>query len=268
MEIDKDYLEHHGILGMKWGVRRYQNKDGSLTAAGRRRVAKLEKEYKKVTGKDPDKISSSGSSKQRKTLAEMNDEELRSKLNRLQMEKNYLDLSKQIAALNPSTVSKGKKMINSIGSKVVGPALVDSGKNLLTKFLNKQGAKLLGLDENNQDSLKKLREEVQGMNLKKQKIELGKYFENLNKESEKSSGENRSNQTSNESKIFTGDIFGKGDSKRDTNDRQSSGNYNSGTFFTTTYRDLSNEPYSSDEIKRYSRLGSSRVSGLLGSKKK
>ncbi len=30
-------LEHHGILGMKWGVRRYQNKDGSLTAAGKHR---------------------------------------------------------------------------------------------------------------------------------------------------------------------------------------------------------------------------------------
>ena len=31
------YLEHHGILGMKWGVRRFQNKDGSLTPAGKKR---------------------------------------------------------------------------------------------------------------------------------------------------------------------------------------------------------------------------------------
>ena len=34
----ENYLAHYGILGMRWGIRRYQNKDGSLTAAGRKRA--------------------------------------------------------------------------------------------------------------------------------------------------------------------------------------------------------------------------------------
>ena len=37
---EEEYLEHHGILGMKWGIRRYENKDGSLTEAGKARYAR------------------------------------------------------------------------------------------------------------------------------------------------------------------------------------------------------------------------------------
>lgn len=42
MEAWREELYHHGVQGMHWGVRRYQNYDGSLTAAGRKKLAKYD----------------------------------------------------------------------------------------------------------------------------------------------------------------------------------------------------------------------------------
>lgn len=92
-------LQHHGIQGMRWGVRRYQNKDGTLTQAGKKRranqldnVESHEDFVKAHTKKD---------------VRSMSDKELRERLNRIQMEKQYKDLS-------PSTVNNGKKYVDKI----------------------------------------------------------------------------------------------------------------------------------------------------------
>ena len=48
-ESDENYLMHYGVLGMKWGVRRYRNEDGTLTEEGKKRELKRLSKNGKVT---------------------------------------------------------------------------------------------------------------------------------------------------------------------------------------------------------------------------
>lgn len=89
-----DELCHYGIKGQKWGVRRFQNSDGSYTSEGKRR-AQQEK-------KDP--------------VKEMKDEDLRKAINRLSLENKYKDLTKKPTP--PSKLESTKKAVDATSELV------------------------------------------------------------------------------------------------------------------------------------------------------
>lgn len=129
-------LYHHGIKGMKWGVRRYQRRDGSLTPAGQKRRAKLESELEKLGGGQK-KTDGTGATK--KSISEMSNKELQEHTARMQIEKNYYDAQKQLAAaMPPKQISAGQKFANKMINDVIMPAATNAGKQYLEKMIKEK----------------------------------------------------------------------------------------------------------------------------------
>ena len=139
-----DELYHHGVPGQRWGFRRYQNPDGTLTPAGRRRANKLAEKYAKVTGKKLiiKKRSVQGNEKPKpKTISEMSDQEIQAKINRMRLEDTYMSM---IASRAPKPqVSRGKRFVNNIKRNVIAPALTEAGRTLLGNLIKKKGNDLI-----------------------------------------------------------------------------------------------------------------------------
>lgn len=97
-------LQHHGIKGQKWGVRRFQNTDGSLTAEGKKRYSvsdyqqaidktktagKIVNEAKTLNNTIKKVNDPAAERRIRKSVVEMSDIELQKRVQRLNMEDNY-----------------------------------------------------------------------------------------------------------------------------------------------------------------------------------
>ena len=121
-------LYHHGIRGMKWGVRRFQNKDGTLTKAGRKR-------YSQDNWSEDAKTASV---LKKKSVNQMSNAELRKLTERQQLERNY-------SQLNPSQIKKGMAVAGGVaaamgtvvGIYTNGSKLINIGKKIVNKIAKK-----------------------------------------------------------------------------------------------------------------------------------
>ena len=159
--MESTELMHYGVKGMKWGVRRYQNKDGSLTNAGKKRYdrdirennAKKKDNRINIDGPDPNRWvredigrskrvvdSTSDAVRELKKIdnnlrspgkkpdvSNLTDQQLRDRINRMNLEQQYINMT------SPQQVSRGRKYVTSfletagtaitITSSVLGIAL-------------------------------------------------------------------------------------------------------------------------------------------------
>ncbi len=185
--VNENELYHWGIKGMKWGVRRYQNPDGSLTAAGRKRYTdkdgNLNTAGKKKFGNSV-KTKTEGETEipKRKSVKDMTDDELNKAVIRARQEDEYNRLRPEPKPeiKNASAKAFAKRLLN----EVAVPALINSGKNALQKALDKQANELLKdkVDPNSKEALQKTYDKLKLQN-DIEKLKSGRSsMEDLSKE--------------------------------------------------------------------------------------
>ena len=220
-------LYHHGIKGMKWGVRRYQNLDGSLTNAGRKkygtktnfervqaakkaatigvkkrkamekanaRTAKEIAKYEKKAGLNKSESKSVVKSKpilksnsKPKTINEMTNEEIQERIDRINLENKLISLT-------PQKVSAGQRFVNGVKGAAISIAK-EKGTKIVGDYIDKQVREKLGIKD--EKSMSKILQEKAQDYENRQKIDKGQKYFKEGKYAEKNTAENKDSNNTN-----------------------------------------------------------------------
>lgn len=174
-------LQHSGTLGMKWGQRLYQNKDGSLTPLGRvhygigqARAKRIEKANEKARIKAEAQAAREKARYQNRdgTLnlrgrikygttdkyALLTDDELRKQTNRLQLQKNLEDLKKQ-----NSSLYRLRSKLGNATEEVITSGFKKAAEKIVNTLVDKGVSKLLKTDEDNVKKAREFAESISNM---------------------------------------------------------------------------------------------------------
>ena len=140
MAYDSNYLQHYGIKGQKWGIRRYQNEDGTLTPAGKARYGT---DIERTAAKDAQRLSDAkaaygeGSGVRRRLL----NKEINEKLKNKEYRKAYQEAEKHVD-VNRS-LKRAERLHKKQGIFVKGRSLTDRGHSVSNTILSSLGSSLL-----------------------------------------------------------------------------------------------------------------------------
>lgn len=137
-----------GEKNKKQGLSIYRHKDGTLTKLGKRKAERAAKSYAKVTGKKlvlskvkKEETNNNDSKNKTKNIKEMSTKEINDVINRIKAENELAKLT--YVPKKENIISRIIKPIKSVGSNIIKPAITESGKSVLTRYLKDKGNEYL-----------------------------------------------------------------------------------------------------------------------------